>query len=66
MLWAQEGRGCSTGVLLTDLLIPGRFPVSGELSLAVDLSRVAEPDPGNAEFLLAVWDPLPVFQDGKF
>ena len=40
-------------VLLTDLLIPGRFPGSGEFSLAVDLGRVAVLDSGRAEFLLA-------------
>ena len=57
-------RGCSTGVLLTDRLIPGRFPVRGELSLAVDLGWVAEPAPRNAEFSLAadlgrVAEPVP-------
>ena len=50
----KKVRGCSTGVLLTDRLIPGQFPVRGELSLAVDLGRVTEPAPGNAEFSLAV------------
>ena len=42
-------------------------PASGnaELSFAVDLGRVAEPVPWNAEFLLAVWDPVPVFQDAE-
>ena len=50
----KKVRGCSTGVLLTDRLIPDRFPARGELSLAVDLNQVAEPAPGNAEFSLAV------------
>ena len=40
-------------VLLTDLLVPGRFPGNGEFSLAVDLGRVAVLDSGRAEFLLA-------------
>ena len=49
----KKVRGCSTGVLFIDPLIPGQFPGSRELSLAVDLGRVAEPASWN-ELWLAV------------
>ena len=65
----KKVRGCSTGVLLTDLLIPGRFPGCGKFSLAVDLGRVAVLDPGQAEFLLAgdpSWVAEPAMRDAEF
>ena len=45
--------GCSTGVLLLDPLVPGRFAANGKFLLAADLSRVTVAVSGNAEFLLA-------------
>ena len=46
----KKVRGCSTGALMLDLLVPGRCPGSGEFLLAADLGRVAELELGRAEF----------------
>ena len=70
-IWDAVGarRSCSTGVLLFDPLIPGRFPGNGEFSLAADLGRVAALDPERAEFLLADdpgWVAGPATRDAEF
>ena len=46
----KKVRGCSTGALMFDLLVPGCCPGSSEFPLAADLGRVAVLELGRAEF----------------